>query len=45
MEGEAGRGAQEVGSCLRKHIHKQIGPVKEFFFDLIRVVAKTATFK
>lgn len=29
VEGEAGRGAQEVGSCLRKHIQEEMGPVKE----------------
>ncbi|KAJ8884086.1 hypothetical protein PR048_015943 [Dryococelus australis] len=29
VEGEAGRGVQEVGSCLKKRISEQIGPVKE----------------
>ncbi|KAJ8867125.1 hypothetical protein PR048_032988 [Dryococelus australis] len=30
VEGEAGRGAQEVSSCLKTHISEQIGRVKKF---------------
>ena len=45
VEGTAGRGAQEVGSCLKKHVMETAQVLRNWYCGLIIVAARTTISK